>query len=215
MKTLKIDTLVLGMVETNCYIISNPVTKEAIVVDPGDHAHKIADFLKEQELTCLGILLTHGHFDHILAVSELSDLTGAKVYAHEAEMVLLQDPKLNASSHIRAECSLTPDVLLKDGQELSLAGFSIKVIHTPGHTGGGVCYYFPDYQELFSGDTLFLEDIGRSDLPTGNGRLLVESIRTKLMTLEDEVKVHPGHGESTTIGHEKVYNFYLRDNGWE
>ena len=74
---------------------------------------------------------------------------------------------------------------------------------------------FPDYQELFSGDTLFLEDIGRSDLPTGNGRQLVESIRTKLMTLEDEVKVHPGHGESTTIGHEKVYNFYIRDNGWE
>ncbi len=209
MNQLKLETMVLGIVQTNTYIVSNPLSKEAIVVDPSDDADRIEQYLKANDLVCKGILLTHGHFDHILAVEELKEKTKAPIYAHEAEARLLSDAKLNASDHIRKECSLTPDVLLKDEETLTLAGFTIKVIHTPGHTAGGVCYYFTGHGVLISGDTLFYEDIGRSDLPTGNHSQLVESIRNKLMCLEDSVRVYPGHGCSTTIGHEREHNIYI------
>jgi glyoxylase-like metal-dependent hydrolase (beta-lactamase superfamily II) len=209
MEKMNLKALVLGIVQTNCYIIGNGDTKEAIVIDPADKAEVIEQYLKANDLVCKGILLTHGHFDHILAASQLAADTKVPVYAHEAEMVLLSDAKLNASSHIRKECELKPEVLLKDQDTLNLAGFTIKVIHTPGHTIGGVCYYFSGHGVLFSGDTLFREDIGRSDLPTGNSRQLVESILNKLMILEDQVKVYPGHGEPTTIGYERENNIYI------
>jgi glyoxylase-like metal-dependent hydrolase (beta-lactamase superfamily II) len=212
MSKLKMKTLVLGMVQTNCYIVSNEETKEAIVFDPAEDAVKIEQYLKANDLVCKGILLTHGHFDHIMAATELAASTLSQIYAHEEEVGLLSDAKLNASSHIRRECSLNPDVLLKDQENLQLAGFTIRVIHTPGHTGGGACYYFSGHGVLLSGDTLFREDIGRSDLPTGNGKVLVESILNKLMILEDQVAVYPGHGPSTTIGHERDNNIYLFHN---
>ena len=208
------ETLVLGMVQTNCYIISNRETKEAIVFDPADKAERIEQYLKANDLVCKAILLTHGHFDHILAASELADQTHAEIYAHEAEAKLLADEKMNASNQFRRECSLTPDVMLKDQQVLHIAGFTIKVIHTPGHTAGGTCYYFSGHRILISGDTLFRGDIGRYDLPTGNGNQLVESICNKLMLLEDEVMVYPGHGPSSTIGYERENNIYLSP-GWD
>ena len=214
MSKLVRKTLVLGMVKTNCYIISNGETKEAIVFDPADDAKKIEQYLKANDLVCKGILLTHGHFDHIMAADQLAEMTHSDIYAHEAEADLLRDADLNASAHIRKACSLIPNVLLKDDEVLDLAGFQVKVIHTPGHTGGGVCYYFLGHGTLISGDTLFREDIGRSDLPTGNGRLLVESIRNKLMILEDQVAVYPGHGDATTIGYERDNNFYL-NRSWD
>ncbi len=212
MNELKIETLVLGMVQTNCYIVSSPQLKEAIVIDPADNAARIEQYLKANDLVCKGILLTHGHFDHILAASELREATGAQIHAQETEKALLGDPEMNHSSQIRRDCTLVPEVLLKDQEILNLAGFTIKVIHTPGHTAGGTCYYFVGYGALFSGDTLFYEDIGRSDLPTGNHKQLVESIVNKLMLLEDMVKVYPGHGISTTIGHERENNIYLSLN---
>jgi len=138
----------------------------------------------------------------------------ASIYAHEEEVELLSDAKVNASSQIHKECTLVPDVLLKDQEVLQLAGFTIKVIHTPGHTAGGTCYYFPGHGVLLSGDTLFRGDIGRSDLPTGNSKLLVESILDKLMILEDQVAVYPGHGNATTIGYERDNNIYLTRN-WD
>lgn len=213
MNEFNMKTIVLGIVQTNCYIISNGNTKEAIVIDPADDAMKIEQYLKANDLACKGILLTHGHFDHIMAAKELSEDTQAKIYAHEEEVKLLQDAQMNASAHIRRECILTPDVMLKDQEVLTLAGFTVKVIHTPGHTGGGVCYYFSGHGVLISGDTLFREDIGRSDVPTGDGKKLVESILNKLMILEDSVKVYPGHGESTTIGYERDNNIYLTLDG--
>lgn len=209
MNELMLETIVLGIVQTNTYIISNRSLKEAIVIDPADDANRIEQYLKANDLVCKGILLTHGHFDHILAAADLKEYTAAPIYAHEAEARLLEDAKINASEHIRRECSLNPDVLLKDEEILPLAGFMIKVIHTPGHTAGGVCYYFTGHGVLISGDTLFYEDIGRSDLPTGNHKQLVHGIRNKLMCLEDSVKVYPGHGCTTTIGHEREHNIYI------
>jgi len=211
--SIKIKTLVLGMVQTNCYIVSNEETKEAIVVDPADQADKIEQYLKANDLVCKGILLTHGHFDHIMAAAQLAASTGAKIHAQEEEAGLLEDPMLNASIQFRQECSLVPEVLLKDQEVLQLAGFTVKVIHTPGHTAGGACYYFVGHGVLFSGDTLFREDIGRYDLPTGDGKVLVESINSKLMLLEDQVVVYPGHGAPTTIGHERDNNRYI-NKGW-
>lgn len=212
MNDLKLNSLVLGVVETNCYIVSNVNTMEAIVVDPADNANTINEYLKVNDLVCQGILLTHGHFDHIMAAKQLAELTGVKIYAHEAEEQLLKLPEYNASSHVGLRLSLIPDTFLKDQEILRLAGFTIKVIHTPGHTAGGACYYFVGEDVLISGDTLFHEDIGRSDLPTGNGKVLVESINNKLMILEDQVKVYPGHGVSSTIGHERQNNLYLGRN---
>jgi len=210
MSNMKINTLVVGAVRTNCYIVGNSETKEAIVIDPGDNAAAIIKALKENDLVCRAILLTHGHFDHIMAAAELAHASSAQIYAHEAEEGLLADPTLNASRHFGTECSLVPDVFLKDGQTLELAGFSIRVIHTPGHTAGGACYYFVENGVLFSGDTLFLEDIGRSDLPTGNGRQLLESIKNRLMPLDDDIIVYPGHDMPTTIGHEREHNMYIK-----
>ncbi|WP_228353508.1 MBL fold metallo-hydrolase [Variimorphobacter saccharofermentans] len=211
---MNMKVLVLGMVRTNCYIISNSTTKEAIVFDPGDNAKRIEEQLKANDLVCKAILLTHGHFDHIMAAKELSELTKAPIYAHEKEAELLKNPAWNASANIGCEVSLVPDLLLKDQQEINLVGFLIKVIHTPGHTMGGACYYFTDYGILISGDTLFLDSIGRTDLPTGDTRELIKSISTKLMCLDSNVKVYPGHGDPTTIGYERENNIYITQN-WD
>ena len=210
MGDFKMKTLVLGTVQTNCYIISNDISKEAIVFDIGDQADKVLSYLLENDLTCKAIILTHGHFDHILAVGDFAQRTGTLVYAHEAEEDLLMDPEKNSSARIRRPYSLKPDVLLKDNEELTFGELQIKVIHTPGHTGGGACYYMAEQGILISGDTLFREDIGRSDLPTGDGEALVKSIKQKLMLLDDDVRVYPGHGAPTTIGHEREYNIYIR-----
>lgn len=210
MNKFNLKTIVLGPVQTNCYIISNEDTKEAVVFDPGDFPEKVEQYLKDNDLTCKAILLTHGHFDHILGVHDLVERINGKVYAQENEARLLQEPELNSSARVGRPCSLTPDVLLKDQEEISLAGFTIRVIHTPGHTAGGACYYFPELEILISGDTLFRGDIGRSDLPTGNGQQLVESIQQKLMILSDNVKVYPGHGAPSIIGYEREYNIYIQ-----
>lgn len=212
MSKFKLKTLVLGVVRTNCYIAFNDDTKEAIVIDPADNENAIIKVLQENDLVCKAILLTHGHFDHIMAAASVAATCGVKIYAHEAEKELLADPMLNLSSDMPRKCSLVPDVCLKDGQILKLAGFTIRVLYTPGHTAGGACYYFQDNGVLFSGDTLFLEDIGRSDLPTGNGRQLVESIRNKLMPLEDDTIVYPGHDKPTSIGYERKHNAYIRED---
>jgi glyoxylase-like metal-dependent hydrolase (beta-lactamase superfamily II) len=207
---MNINRFILGMLSTNCYIISNPTTKEAIIVDPADDAKTIADFLQNEEMTLVGILLTHGHIDHINAAKELAINYKTKIYAGTDEKVLLEDPQTNLSIMIAGKAyTLTPDVLLKDGEVFDLAGFPIEVIHTPGHTCGGVCYLFREYDILVSGDTLFQESVGRSDFPTGNSTILNDSIKKRLLVLEDNITVLPGHGDTTTIGHEKQYNGYI------
>lgn len=206
---MEITVLTVGAVYTNCYIINKEGNDACLVIDPGDEAGKIASYIKKRGLHCEGILLTHGHFDHITGVSELVSLAGGKVYACEAEKELLLEPDLNASAMTGRAVSLSPDVLLCDGQRLEAAGLAFTVLHTPGHTKGGCCYYSEEEKVLFAGDTIFLESVGRDDFPTGNGRELISSIRDKILTLPDDVKIYPGHGPETNVAYEAANNPYL------
>lgn len=207
---MKIETFVLGDVRTNCYLLINEETKEALVVDPADRADVIVRKLIDEGLTLKAILLTHGHGDHILAVGALKKQFGVKVYAAKAEEALLSDTAQNLSKALFGiEVTVKPDVLLEDGQEFEAAGIRLRMLHTPGHTPGGCCYYQAEKKILFSGDTLFCGSIGRTDFPGGSLSELVRSVKEKLLVLPEDVKVYPGHEEMTTIGHEKRYNPYM------
>jgi hydroxyacylglutathione hydrolase len=208
---MQLQTLDLGMLNTNCYIISNEETGETVIVDPADNASRIKDKLEEQNLIPVGILLTHGHFDHIMAVPELTDTYHIPIYISELDNELLTDSNKNAAYLIGKNFTLPLNQTIPAAETLSLAGTTIEVIPTPGHTIGSVCYYFAEDKFLISGDTLFLESVGRTDFPTGDSASLIASIREKLMILPGEVKVYPGHGSSTTIAHEKKYNPYCND----
>ncbi|WMJ89597.1 MBL fold metallo-hydrolase [Anaerocolumna sp. MB42-C2] len=209
---MKIQSYVLGLVSTNCYIISNENTKEAIIIDPADQAQVISDKLNEQGLHPVTIVLTHGHFDHIMAAESLAKRYNIPVIAGEAEKELLADSDLNGGYMIRKNITLKADQYVRDKEQITLAGLKIQLIHTPGHTAGGMCYYFEKEKVLISGDTLFLESIGRTDLPTGNAATLIDSIKQKLMVLPDDVEIYPGHGDRTTIGYERTHNPYIGDN---
>ena len=219
MADVKIGRMVLGLYQTNCYFVYRTGHPEAIVIDSADNGEKIADALERNGFQVEAVFLTHGHFDHIWGLDELKNAVNAaaeadglepvKVYAMEAEKELLRDAHKNVSEQAGRPCITSADVYLKDGQELTLAGMQCKVIATPGHTVGGCCYYFEEAGFLVAGDTLFAESVGRTDFPTGSMSTLVRSIKDKLFVLPDDTKVYPGHGESTTIAHEKEYNSFL------
>ena len=215
MPSLQIRCAVLGPVQTNTYLLTNEETGQTLLVDPADNAQLLYDYLKENNLTAEAMLLTHAHFDHIGAVSGLRVLFEEEgrlvpLYASEAERPLLEDSSMNRSFFHDGDISLKADVYVTDGQTLDLAGFTIRVIHTPGHTAGGICYYFPEEKTLLCGDTLFAGSIGRTDLPTGNGGQLFDSIREKLFILPEDVSIFPGHGPGSTIGEEKQHNPFFR-----
>lgn len=205
---MEVMVLTVGQVYTNCYIVNQEGNEKCIVIDPGDEAEKIASYIRKRNLTCEGILLTHGHFDHITGVNELRSLVGGKIYAHEAEKDLLEDPMLNASGMVGYEAAIQADVLLRDRQKLEIADMTFEVIHTPGHTKGGCCFYAKEEKVLFSGDTIFMESIGRTDLPTGNGQELLDSVRNKVLTLPDDVTIYSGHGPKTNVAYEVANNPY-------
>ena len=207
MSEFRIQTYVLGEVSTNCYLIYHDGLRQAVVVDPADNGAYVLNKCRELNVKPVAVLLTHGHFDHILAVKDICRAFLCKVYAGREEDRLLKDPSLNLSGSMGSEqTSLEADVLVKEGDELSLIGFTWKVLETPGHTAGSVCYYVESEQVLLSGDTLFAGSLGRTDLPTGDMRDIVCSIREKLLSLPADTMVYPGHGETTTIGHEQRYN---------
>lgn len=208
MGDIKVGRMVLGMVETNCYFIYDEDTKETIVIDPAKNG--LYDKLKDNGLKVCAVLLTHGHFDHIMGVHELTRESGAKLYALLEENELCRNSYLNASEQIGRSYTVEPDVLLTDGDEFTVAGINIKVYATPGHTAGSCCYYISDKKWLFSGDTLFCGSIGRSDLPTGSGKIIMDSVHMLVHTFDDDVKVYPGHGDATTIGDEKESNPFCR-----
>ena len=204
-----IKTCVVGVMSTNCYLLINENTKEAVVIDPGAQSSLIISKITDLNLKPVAILLTHGHFDHIMAAEDLAETYNIKIYASEEETELLSDCSLNCSNLIRTNFTLEADILLVNGEIISLAGFDIEVIGTPGHTNGGVSYYIEDEGVVFTGDTLFFESIGRTDFPTGDIRSLSNSIVKHLFTLPEEVIAYPGHGDVTSIKHEKTNNLFM------
>ena len=216
MGEIKVGRMVLGMCQTNCYFLYREGEKQTIVVDPADKGANIYNALEKNGFQVAGILLTHGHFDHIWGLEELKTAANlaaqtagrepVKVYAGEAERTLLNSPELNVSGQAGRALGVSADVYVKGGDEITIAGMDFRVIATPGHTAGGCCYYFKEGGFLLSGDTLFAESVGRTDFPTGSMSELVRSIKEKLFFFFFVTKVYPGHGESTTIGHEKEYN---------
>lgn len=209
MGKLKIEQYVVGPVQTNCYFAINEETKELLVIDPGANAKELAQRVQKGGYQPKAILLTHGHFDHASGAEELAKELGVKIYAHEAEKETLESEKMNASWMIGKSQTFRADAYFKDEQETDLAGFHIRVLHTPGHTIGGCCYYFPYEDVLFSGDTLFCMSVGRTDLAGGSASQIIRSIQEKLMPLPDRTTVYTGHGEVTTIETERMYNPYL------
>lgn len=206
MGQIEIKSMTLGMVATNCYLIINKETKEALLIDPADNVLRISNVIEENVCTLKAILLTHGHFDHIMALNELKKRYNVPVYAHEEEEDVLKQSSLNMSGMIGQIYTAQADIYVKDGEHLKLAGLDIIVLHTPGHTKGGVCYYLPEEKVLMSGDTLFHCSIGRTDFPTGSMSQLVRSVKEQLFVLPDDVQVYPGHDSVTSIGYEKQYN---------
>lgn len=220
---LGVEICTVGMMQTNCYIIYKKDDKAqenalqageagergCILVDPGAQPEKIEACCQKHGAKPVAILLTHGHFDHTMAVEPILKKYGKMpVYALKEELPLLEEPKLNLSERFTTQVRLTGDVVtpVEDGQKLSLLGHTFTVIATPGHTGGGCCYYAADSGLLFAGDTLFRESYGRTDFPTGSMREIVKSIGGRLLPLPEETKVYPGHEAPTTIAHERKYN---------
>ena len=208
MSLLKCDFRVVGPIQTNCYFLYREDTKDCLIIDPGYEADKIEAYVQKKQLHVAGILLTHGHFDHITAADEVRKKFQTKIYASGKEKELMADPRMNVSVMMGESVSLKADVWLEDGQELEMLGETMRCILTPGHTGGGMCFYFPKACMLFSGDTLFQESVGRTDFPTGSSRELIRSVREKLLVLPEAVRVYPGHGLMTTIRDEQMFNPY-------
>lgn len=205
----KIDSRILGMVGTNCYLLCNMDIKECVLIDPADSQDEISRMIDESGCSLKGILLTHGHFDHIMAADAVRDKYGVKVYASCDEKNTLEQPHINLGEAYGLKLSVKADVWHKDGEILKLAGFDIEALHTPGHTEGGTCYYIREIGVLFSGDTLFCGSVGRTDFPGGSMSEIVRSIKEKVMVLPDDTKVYPGHGEGTSVGYERENNPFL------
>jgi hydroxyacylglutathione hydrolase len=208
------EILPVGMLQCNCSILGDETTREAIVVDPGDEIDEIVAILARHNLRLKYIVITHAHIDHIGGAKKLKDLTGAPLYLNEQDVELyrLMDQQAHFLGVPTPETT-TVDVFLREGEEVRCGDIRASVIHTPGHTPGSVCLLVPSAQEttLIAGDTLFRESIGRTDLWGGSTRHILQSLKEKLLPLNDAVVVVPGHGPLTTIGHEREYNPFLQD----
>jgi len=207
-----IKTFARNNMGQNVYLYYCRISGEGVLIDAGCNEadrNEITAFLQEKGITVNAILLTHGHFDHIITANEMKKLTNAEIYCHKLEVPMLEDPELNLSTIIKQKLSVTPDKTLQDGDIIKFGHAALEILHTPGHTPGGVCYYDRESANLFTGDTLFRESVGRADLPQGNSKTLKKSIAEKLLTLPGSTNVYPGHGPNTTIAHEKQNNPFM------
>lgn len=203
-------TYPMGPFNANCYLIINETSKEAAAVDPSD-AEKVDSFLKEKDLKLTHILLTHRHFDHLAGVAELKQRTQCRVLIHPLDQAGLTDPEVCRAAWLGGVLTpCEPTDLVLDGDVVHAAGSKFRVLLTPGHTAGGVCYVCDEEQYAFTGDTVFFEGVGRTDLPTGNMRELMHSLCDIVLQLPESFTLYPGHGEATTVAHESTYNPMLR-----
>ncbi|MBN1888452.1 MAG: MBL fold metallo-hydrolase [Thermoflexales bacterium] len=206
---MKVYTLPVGPLQTNCYLVVCPETQAGVIIDPGGDADDIAAAVEQHRVSLAYILLTHAHFDHMGAVAQLVEASGAPLAAHPAESALLKLGGGGALFGFVVRPAPPPDVRLAEGQVLEVGTLRLHVLHTPGHTPGHVAFHEPAHRAVFDGDVLFAGGIGRTDLPGGNTKQLMDSIQTKLLALPDETIVYSGHGPATTIGRERRYNPFL------
>ena len=205
-----LETFAVGPLQCNCTLIGDEDAGEAIVVDPGDEVSRIYRRLADLGLKLKQILVTHGHIDHVGGALKLKHLTGAPIFLNENDLALLKMMEEQAAwVGVPTPDVSAPDVSLEDGLRVGLDRYPAEVLHTPGHTQGSVCLHFAPLKMVIAGDTLFAGSIGRTDLPGGNGRQIIESIQTRLLSLSDDTKVLPGHGPTTTIGAERSHNPFL------
>ena len=210
---MKIDTLVLGGFETNSYVVrADDGARECVVVDTGLSAEPLIEFLVAEKLEPVAVVFTHGHADHIAGLNLLREKwAGIKVAIHADDAGMLTNPMTNLSVMTGVSFSAeAAEIVIAEEGVVEFAGISFEVLHTPGHTPGGICLYCADEGVVFGGDALFASSIGRTDFPGGNYEQLIESIKSKLLVLPDETKVYTGHGPATTIGAEKQFNQYLQ-----
>lgn len=207
---MKVQPFRVGIIDTNCYLVTDEEKNESFVVDPGDMSPRLEAALKEGNVKY--ILLTHGHYDHILGAAEAKSLTGAEILIHSADAPCLYDSDLSrAGLHFPLEQEkITADRTLEDGDEIDFAGKKIKVIHTPGHTPGCVCYLCEEDELMFSGDTLFQMSMGRTDFPGGSTLEMINSL-SRLRDLSENYTVFPGHGPATSLDFERENNPYMRE----
>lgn len=205
------EILPVGVLACNCSIFGDEQTREAVVIDPGDNIEEILQILARHGLRVAAIFVTHAHIDHIGGAAKLKEATGAPVYLNDRDLPLYEQLDWQAAWLGMAVPERTDvDVSPRDGDKLKLGAADFVVLHTPGHTPGSVSLWLPCEKKLIAGDTLFRDSIGRTDLPGGDSRRILLSIRDKLLTLPEETLVIPGHGPETTIGREKEFNWFLR-----
>lgn len=206
------EILPVGLLRCNCSILGDEITREAIVVDPGDNIEDIQRILERHGLKATAIVVTHAHIDHVAGAQKLKELTGAPVYLNSNDAALLSALDQQAKwLQVETPDRVEVDNDARDAVSLKLGQNELQVMHTPGHTQGSISLYIPSQSKLIAGDTLFRDSVGRTDLPGGDGRQILSSIKTRLLVLPDETVVIPGHGPSTTIGRERERNPFLKN----
>ena len=206
---MKVERFLTGIISTNCYLAVNEETKQAVVVGPAACPGSLMIRIEEEGLEITAILLTHGHFDHIMGLDGLLKEYDVPVYVHEDDREIMTNPRLNLSSSYTSGYTFDGAEYIHGGETLRFAGYDFEVFHTPGHTPGCCCYYVKSEGVLFSGDTLFAGSVGRSDFPGSSASELIRSVREKLLPLPDDTHVYPGHMGETMIGHERKNNPFL------